>query len=43
VFPARYDLGFYIAKDVILLSHRRENLRSYKIASDSEMQFLFNL
>jgi hypothetical protein len=29
VFPVRYDLGFYISKDGILHSHRRENLKSY--------------
>jgi hypothetical protein len=25
----RYELGFYIAEDAILHSHRRENLKSY--------------
>jgi hypothetical protein len=25
----RYELGFYIPEDDILLSHRRENLKSY--------------
>jgi hypothetical protein len=29
VFPARYELGFYIPEDGILHSHRRENLKSY--------------
>jgi hypothetical protein len=29
VSPVRYELGFYIAEDVILDSHRRENLKSY--------------
>jgi hypothetical protein len=33
VFPARYDLGFYIPKDGILHSHRRENFKSYLINS----------
>jgi hypothetical protein len=28
VSPVRYELGFYIPEDGILLSHRRENLRS---------------
>jgi hypothetical protein len=26
----RYELGFYIAEDDILHSHRRENLKPYK-------------
>jgi hypothetical protein len=29
VSPVKYELGFYIPKDDILHSHRRENLRSY--------------
>jgi hypothetical protein len=29
VFPVRYKLGFYISKDDILHSHRRENLIFY--------------
>jgi hypothetical protein len=29
VSPVRYELGFYIAEDDILHSHRRENLKSY--------------
>jgi hypothetical protein len=29
VSPVRYELGFYILEDDILLSHRRENLKSY--------------
>jgi hypothetical protein len=28
VFSVRYKLGFYIAEDDILHSHRRENLKS---------------
>jgi hypothetical protein len=31
--PMRYDLGFYIAEDDILHSHRRENLKSYNVSS----------
>jgi hypothetical protein len=27
----KYELGFYIPEDDILHSHRRENLKSYKI------------
>jgi hypothetical protein len=33
VFPVRYKLDFYIPKEGILHSHRRENLKSYKIYS----------
>jgi hypothetical protein len=29
VSPMRYELGFYTPEDVILHSHRRENLKSY--------------
>jgi hypothetical protein len=29
VSSVRYELGFYIAEDGILHSHRRENLKSY--------------
>jgi hypothetical protein len=29
VSPLRYELGFYIPENDILLSHRRENLSSY--------------
>jgi hypothetical protein len=29
--PVRYELGFYIPEDDILHSHRRENLKSYKV------------
>jgi hypothetical protein len=29
VSPVKYKLGFYIPEDTILLSHRRENLKSY--------------
>jgi hypothetical protein len=29
VSPVKYELGFYIPEDVILLSNCRENLRSY--------------
>jgi hypothetical protein len=28
--PVKYELGFYIPKNGILHSHRRENLKSYK-------------
>jgi hypothetical protein len=28
VFAVKYELGFYIPKDGILHSHRRENLKS---------------
>jgi hypothetical protein len=27
--PVRYELGFYIPEDVVLHSHRRENLKTY--------------
>jgi hypothetical protein len=27
----RYELGFYIPEDSILLSHRREDLKSYNL------------
>jgi hypothetical protein len=30
VSPVRCELGFYIAEDGILHSHRREKLKSYK-------------
>jgi hypothetical protein len=36
MFPARYELGFYIPEDGILHSHRRENLRSYRMDSVAE-------
>jgi hypothetical protein len=29
VSPVKYELGFYIPEDGILLSHRREELKSY--------------
>jgi hypothetical protein len=29
VSPVKYELGFYIPDDSILLSHRLENLKSY--------------
>jgi hypothetical protein len=29
--PVKYELGFYIPEDAILHSHRRENLKSYKL------------
>jgi hypothetical protein len=29
VSPVRYELGFYIPKDDILHSHRRENVKYY--------------
>jgi hypothetical protein len=31
--PVKYELGFYIPEDGILHSHRRENLKSYKVLS----------
>jgi hypothetical protein len=31
VSPVKYELGFYIPEDGILLSHRRGNLKSYKV------------
>jgi hypothetical protein len=31
VFPVKYVLGFHIPEDGIIRSHRRENLKSYKI------------
>jgi hypothetical protein len=31
VFPVRYKLGFYIAEDDILHSHRRDNPKSDSI------------
>jgi hypothetical protein len=30
VFPVKYELGFYIPEDGILLGPRRENLKCYK-------------
>jgi hypothetical protein len=29
VSPVKYELGFYIPEDAIVLSHRRESLKSY--------------
>jgi hypothetical protein len=29
VSPVQYELGFYISKDAVLRSLRRENLKSY--------------
>jgi hypothetical protein len=29
VSPVKYELGFYIVEDVILHSHRRDNLKPY--------------
>jgi hypothetical protein len=29
--PVKYELGLYITEDDILHSHRRENLKSYKL------------
>jgi hypothetical protein len=51
VSPVRYELGFYIAEDDILHSHRRENLKSYtgdvssviKSLSISEYDFFVTL
>jgi hypothetical protein len=37
VSPVRYELGFYIAKDGILHSHRCENLKSYKYTYNSKL------
>jgi hypothetical protein len=31
VFPVRYELGFYMSEDSILHSHRRQNLKSYRL------------
>jgi hypothetical protein len=31
VSPVKYELGFYVPEDNILLSHRRENLKSYNL------------
>jgi hypothetical protein len=31
VSPVKYKLGFYITKDDIVLSHRRENIKSYTV------------
>jgi hypothetical protein len=31
VSPVKYELGFYIPEDDILHSHRREDLKSYKL------------
>jgi hypothetical protein len=31
VSPVKYELGVFIPEDDILLSHRRENLKSYKL------------
>jgi hypothetical protein len=28
--PVKYELGFYIPEEGILLSHRRQNLKSYR-------------
>jgi hypothetical protein len=33
VFPVRYELGFYILEDGILLSYLRGNLKSYSFLS----------
>jgi hypothetical protein len=53
VSPARYELGFYIPKNSILHSHRRENLKSYTYSicdrlaegmwvSDNEARIILN-
>jgi hypothetical protein len=34
VSPVKYELGFYIPEDDILVSDRRENLQSYKLRQD---------
>jgi hypothetical protein len=31
VSPVKYELGLYIPEDTFLHSHRRENLKSYKL------------
>jgi hypothetical protein len=31
MFPVKYKLGFYIPEGDILHSHRRENLKSYRV------------
>jgi hypothetical protein len=40
VSPVRYELGFYIPEDDVLLSHRREHLKSYIIESFSSVVFV---
>jgi hypothetical protein len=35
VSPVKYGQGFYIPEDDILLSHRPENLKSYKVLVSS--------
>jgi hypothetical protein len=40
VFHLRYGLGFYIAEDGILHSHRRENLKSYIISENVDIRTL---
>jgi hypothetical protein len=37
VSPVRYELGFYIPKDGILHSRRRENLRFYNTDNKSRL------
>jgi hypothetical protein len=37
VSPVRYELGFYIPEDTILHSHRRENLKSYKMLMGGDL------
>jgi hypothetical protein len=34
VFPVRYELGFYIPENGILLNPRRQNLKSYNNVTD---------
>jgi hypothetical protein len=34
VFPVRYELGFYIPKDGVLHSHRREQIQILQLTVD---------
>jgi hypothetical protein len=36
MFTMRYELGFYIPEDDILHSYRRDNLKSYSEADDTD-------
>jgi hypothetical protein len=38
VSPVKYELGFYIPKDDVLHSHRRDNLNSYIALSGWALQ-----
>jgi hypothetical protein len=39
VSPVRYEPGLYIPEDGILHSHRRENLKSYRIVESFTSYF----